>query len=262
MSKKPATNMPAHSYDGIGRCIYCGTEMAAELLTKEHIIPTALAGKLVFQNAACEPCRAWSNEGYEQTALKNDFLVPRLLLALKKSTSALPFVGLGPRGHEQMTLMLDVARYPKVFAAVIYQTPGLLAGVDRGDASADVNVMFCDLGIGHELVPLNGVTAKTTHAWPAHTRTLAKIGYCFGVAELGWDGFDGDAIRDFIAGKRHDALNFVGSAHEPVHRDSQLHRVSLFERDGFVVARVKLFASCSLDPYLVVLGRARGESKQ
>jgi hypothetical protein len=39
---------------------------------------------------------------------------------------------------------------------------------------------------------------------------LAKIGYCFAVADRGRDGFDGDEIRELLRGDREDVFNFVG----------------------------------------------------
>ena len=44
---------------------------------------------------------------------------------------------------------------------------------------------------------------------------LAKIGYCYAVAEKGFEAFDGDDIRTLLAGKRDDVYNFIGNVAEP-----------------------------------------------
>jgi hypothetical protein len=58
--------MPAHSSrvcPGIGRCIYCDASGVA--LSDEHVIPFALNGNLVIEDASCEDCRKLTsaNEG-------------------------------------------------------------------------------------------------------------------------------------------------------------------------------------------------------
>ncbi len=48
---------PAHVFDPVGRCIYCGRGPDAKL-TKEHIIPYGLNGHLILPAASCEICAA------------------------------------------------------------------------------------------------------------------------------------------------------------------------------------------------------------
>ncbi|MGZ0079033.1 HNH endonuclease [Methylomonas sp. YC3] len=81
---KPSTQMTSKVYAGTGHCIYCLKQFSKEQLTDEHIIPLALNGTLIIRDAACDSCRAISNEKYENPALQADLLVPRLLLGLKR----------------------------------------------------------------------------------------------------------------------------------------------------------------------------------
>jgi hypothetical protein len=94
--------------------------------------------------------------------------------------------------------------------------------------------------------------------------TIAKIGYCFAVAELSLDGFQGDKIRDLLAGRRDDVYNFVGGVSVPeTLTNRHLHGLYLRRRGDWWTVLVHLFASCSADqskpsaPYEVVVGKAR-----
>ena len=44
-------------YGPVGRCIYCGACEQDGLLSREHIIPSALNGNLILPDASCEACR-------------------------------------------------------------------------------------------------------------------------------------------------------------------------------------------------------------
>src|SRR6266404_4217659 len=46
---------PEHTFDPPGRCIYCPSTGDPDL-HREHIIPKALRGRLVFRKASCAQC--------------------------------------------------------------------------------------------------------------------------------------------------------------------------------------------------------------
>jgi len=50
----------------IGECVYCG---AKENLANEHIVPLALGGNLVLQNASCRSCAKITGK-FEQRVLR------------------------------------------------------------------------------------------------------------------------------------------------------------------------------------------------
>ena len=59
-------------YPAVGRCIYCGaTEppLGARRFTDEHIIPLALGGNLILQEASCTDCAAIINREIETPVL-------------------------------------------------------------------------------------------------------------------------------------------------------------------------------------------------
>lgn len=262
-SMKPSTQMASKCYVGFGSCIYCGQPFPKEQLTDEHIVPLALNGSLIIRDAACDPCRAISNESYENLALQADLLVPRLLLGLKrrkkKIQKQMPIGKIGNHAmgdREGADVHYTVESYPKTFSMVHFPPPGKLTGVDMGGGLKSMRVQIVNLGI--EPLPSAGVTLITTHNHTAFSLTIAKIGYCFGVAELGKFAFDSSEIIDLLLGRRDDVYNFVGS--DPLiapRRIDRLHWLSLLRVGGYWVARVQLFASCGISPYHVVLGEAK-----
>ncbi|WP_458137110.1 hypothetical protein [Methylomonas sp. YC3] len=107
-------------------------------------------------------------------------------------------------------------------------------------------------------MPSTGVTLRTPFNHTAFSLTLAKIGYCYAIAERGYDSFESTEIRDLLLGYRDDVYNFVGSygiSEKP--KINQLHWLSLVKIGKYLVARVHLFASCGITPYQVVLGESR-----
>ena len=256
--------MTGKSYPGTEVCVYCMRPFAPHELTDEHIIPEALGGALIFKKAACICCARHSNQAYENIALQADFLVPRLLLELKrkrqnqKTPKKLPLASsqcFSPENsaHVVYDLELEVAQYPQVFDWIVIEPPGKLVGIERGEGLKGMWIQHIDLGIRSTLS--YPVSTRHMHNHTAFGLTVVKIGYCFAMAERGFDKFDGSEVRDLLSGKRNDLYNFFGSSSDGSSiRLDQLHHISLIEEKGFLIARVQLFASCAALPYLVVLG--------
>lgn len=93
---------------------------------------------------------------------------------------------------------------------------------------------------------------------------LAKIGYCYAMAEYGEAYFDATDIRDLLLGNRADVYNFVGNTETPERLSSrELHSLYFRRRGEWLTVLVHLFASCYgpqntnvCTPYEVVVGRA------
>ncbi len=88
---------------------------------------------------------------------------------------------------------------------------------------------------------------------------LAKVAYCYAVSLLGFDAFDGQPIRDLLAGRRVDMATFVGGYEGDV-RDlptDSLHLLHLRERSGVIYVIIHLFAQHRGQPYEVVVGKQK-----
>jgi HNH endonuclease len=256
--------MPSRRYSSLGRCVFCTKLFAKHELGEEHIIPRAISGGLIIDHATCEQCQRRSNEGYEQPALKNDLLVPRILLQLnrrkdkRKPPPRLPRVTFD--STKPYEIELDYSAYPKLITLLRFVPAGKLAGVERGsDLTVLALQMFC---LSSLLWQGRAVNTRESFVNGALALTLAKIAYCYAVAELnGFDAFDGDEIRGLLAGERLDYYNFVGGLSEPESfSDEHLHSLYFRKRGGLLTVVVHLFASCKIEPYEVVVGLDRRQA--
>lgn len=233
-------------------------------LTKEHIIPDKLGGTLRFERAVCRRCAEHGNKTFEQPALAADFLVPRLLLEIKKrSTRKLPQVAEGDwvMGDipEELLKYVSLDLYPKILIFRGMPPPGLLVGIDRGDGISAIQIVVTNIAIHFPESKQNHSELTTIQAMTstAFEVSLAKAAYFYAVAHRGINTFDGDGIRALLKGERSDSSNFVGSPLEKEpDRANDLHRLSLRTRHGsFLTVIVHLFASYGVRPYEVVVGR-------
>ncbi|WP_429314812.1 HNH endonuclease [Paraburkholderia sp. GAS448] len=106
--------MPSKTYPSTERCAYCLNEFELDDLTDEHVIPLALSGRYILEKGACKTCNGGASQRYEQKALNTNFLVPRLLLELKrrrkksKPPKKLPPISLNASSIADTTFDIDV----------------------------------------------------------------------------------------------------------------------------------------------------------
>lgn len=262
--------MPARSYDSLGRCIFCLEAFPPDQLTREHIVPRALNGAFVFQGATCDGCQKLHE--YETTALKVDLAVPRILLGMKgrkrsdKKPLKLPPVATGAHltdtDFSAFDVDLDISEYPPILVMVGLPEAGLLAGVERTGDLTSLTLSFSQIDLSSLISnsrPRQGVTTRVPQTNGPFATMLAKIAYCYGVAELGLDGFQGAEIRQLLAGMRTDTYNFVGGVSSADCRTGRrsLHELRIAARCPFQTVEVHLFASCGGVRYEVVIGKLR-----
>lgn len=257
--------MPPRSIKSFGRCIFCLDDKCT--LTKEHIVPAALNGTWVIQKATCRKCQ--DRHTYERDTLKIDLLVPRVLLSLhgrqrdNKKPLELPLVTLVNHTYRgaNLKLRLEPSEYPPIFFVPHFPPAGLLVGEVRGSDITQMGVAAVNLSglLKRNARPRWDVDLCQTCISGALPKTVAKIAYCFAVSELGLDGFDGDAMRDFLSGRRDDIYTFVGGGKEEASLPRKyLHELQLRQQGPFQTALVGLFASCGAPTYEVVVGRVKG----
>jgi hypothetical protein len=267
--------MPKKEYRLDGRCVFCLQDMRdypERDVTDEHIIPDAIRGNFVILDGACRTCAELSNNSYENRALNTDFHVPRRLFDLRsqkrrgkkaKPPRPLPPVAIGDATMDpnaKFDKQKDVDQYPPGIALIGYPPPGLLSGVDRGSTLTQVTIQIFNLG--NWKGKASNVTQNIQMINGPFAMAVAKIGYCYAVAERGFEAFDGDAIRLLLAGKRDDVYNFVGNTSQPEALSNRhLHALYIRERGDWLTVLVHLFASCNGNPekpsipYEVVVGK-------
>jgi hypothetical protein len=99
-------------------------------------------------------------------------------------------------------LQLEPGQYPPVFSMVIFQPAGKLLGIDRNVVrEGQIRVWFRNIAKSNQQ-PIGDVTVRHVFDHAAFARMLAKIAYCYAIAELGLDGFNGEEIRQLLCGDR------------------------------------------------------------
>lgn len=245
-------------------CIYCLGEFQKSDLTDEHIVPLHLEGNMVLRKAACRVCAERSNR-YEARALHCDLLEPRLLLALKRARAKkrkkipeLPpvFIGDGMGANsDEFNFRLAVEDYPPIIKMFAMEPAGLLVGRARGGELKNFKMVAYHIP-RRTSNRRHGITTRTKHDHTSFSLMLAKIGYCYAVAELGIDGFDGRAIRDILMGRRSDIYNFVGGPYDNEYLPrTHLHNLKLKYRncDKMTTVIVQLFSVYGMPAYEIVV---------
>jgi hypothetical protein len=251
-------------YPSLGKCIYCLVEFPKSELTDEHIVPLALNGAHIIRKAACKKCQDDFNKHFENVALQNDFLVPRLVFNLKrrkkKTPKHLPPVAINhPRDVlttpvEALNVTLPSDQYPSHLTFILWDRPGKLCGLDRGGGFRYFRAAI--VPVANSPMPGRKVTMRTRRHHTSFCTTLAKIAYCHAVGEMGLDGFDGDEIRDLLAGRRSDVFNFVGNnAGSKPQKSRFIHELRIRTEGEWILVLVQLFASYGSPIYEVVVGQ-------
>lgn len=265
---KPSLTMVQKKYKSIGHCIFCmDQQLPPKPLTDEHILPLALNGSLLFIGATCEPCAKYGNKTYENPALQRDLLVPRLLLALnrrkKKVHKRLPLLG-GPAvdisvlGREGFDIEVPPDEYPPFAVLPSFDPPGLLTGNNPNGALLAITMWWLDLRAAAP--PYKGTAefkvCQPTQPWE-FALTLAKIAYCYAVAERGLGSFDGSGLRANLLGEANDLFLYVGESRLKLCRNRQhLHWLTIRVENGWMIVAVQLFASLGGHTYDVIVGKA------
>lgn len=258
--------MAKKDYEGNGTCIYCLQGFEKNFLTNEHIIPYALNGELQLLRAVCKTCQKITGI-YEQAALNADLLVPRLLLQFKrrdkKKIKLLPRVSLSDTSFKDpinasFDVQLPSDEYAQLISLPLFPRANILNGCRSADSTlTEISYFFSRLGGGPNGKRIPRMTTKHLAKPHAYATTVAKIAYCYAVAEIGTHGFDGKEIRELLLSKRDDCFNFVGNPDREgtnASPSTPLHQLTLSKEHGNVVAKVNLFASACAPTYEVYLG--------
>lgn len=240
----------------VRECIYCGNQNE---LTDEHVIPYGLGGELILPAASCKDCEKVTSK-IEREVLRRHLIQVRSKLGMPSRRKSLPkdlpiTVQLG---GEPKTFYLPKAEHPTLVSFLLYLLPAAL----RGDAP-EQGIS----AIGHQLYQIGGppmkqvVSAKGSNRMTfaqkfvgnEFERMLAKIGLGWAVAELGVGAVRSSPLRGTILGTRDDAGHWVGTGLFYPPPSAALHEVKLDQADGWVIARIRLFAPFRTPEHIVVI---------
>lgn len=159
-------------------------------------------------------------------------------------------------GRPEFDTQLSPEEYPPFFTMLTGPEPGLLSGIERENGISQPKIVYISL----EATPLNTYPAVTTQVISTSgdmELLIAKIGYCYAIAEKGHDYFDKTEILDLILQRNpnQNIWDYVGGQDGPDQRSAAFHYLHCFEQDGYLVVTVKLFGSLGGPSYLVVVGK-------
>jgi hypothetical protein len=278
-------------YSSHGRCLYCAKPFAK--LTREHIVPEGLQGGWWIVGA-CATCARKSNEEYENLVLQSDMVrTMRAFLKLKrkKRKNQRPILmppkfkhGTAGQTKIQTRDYLEPDDfYPRIFVMLLLEpamklTPNDKTPIEKRvfrtwfrnieDAIPGPAVISDPVNVGNAYVSdkdlllamdITGrersVSIRQNFPLKKFMRMLAKIAYCFAVAERGLDRFDGTEIQHLVCGERDDFHNFVGGSLNGDRLTNRvLHHLAFRERGDLLTVIVHLFSSYDAPPYEVVVG--------
>lgn len=254
-------------YPAVAQCIYCGK--ASGDLTDEHIIPFSLGGLLLLPKASCSACAkiTCSIEGAVARSIFGNFRLKHNLPTRRKKERP-NHIKAGNAANTQINMDVPVSEHPAPLFMLKCSRAGILEGLPK---SVDTSGGWKFVGIVDnekmsEFQDKYGkeVTFEFRHVPDQFSRTLAKIGYSYAVANLGVEGFTALA-PDFILGKDKNRSYLVGGDPEippPIPDAGHILQLALAgdENQVFVIVEIRLFASCPTPQYHVVVGEIAGKS--
>jgi hypothetical protein len=254
---------------GAGRCIYCWPrKFTIDTLAREHIIPKAISGKLVFHNASCANCADLINSEIENPTLQRMWLTPRTRLRMPTSRprDTLPY---GTWTSDSPGLPQDmgdvdfdfeqiaVEDHPFTISFPCLAPPGILWDEPPSPTFPLIGVSIYRDPSAPPLPNFPGKQSAELQPFDPGVicRSIAKIAHGAAVAELGFDKFE-PMLPDVILGREPNVSHLVGGTLMSRGKRAILHQITLFIRREFVLAEVQLFSRYGIQPFLAVVGRA------
>lgn len=261
----PELNVPmlAKNYDPVRTCIYCKSK--DDKLSKEHIIPLALGGRLILPHASCDSCNKMTSD-FEGRLLRNSYKSLRVHLNLPtrhpdEIPYLLPLRRIINGTEESVEEFVPVDEHPSLIPFYTFiNEPGILSGKS---GSGKITYRFGGYIFQNDMHSrLNKLGKDPILPQPNMLvgdffRLLAKIAHSFAVAELGINAFKPFLI-EYISGKIDLDDYLLGGVSDTQPKGTHLHDISLEERltgdRKLIVTRVRLFSCLQGPTYLIVTG--------
>jgi hypothetical protein len=252
-------------YGLVGRCIYCGTQEGD--LTREHIIPAGLGGRMILPRASCEKC-ADATKKVEQTCLRTMFGAARIRMGFhtnhpKQRPAELPVHILtqqNPPAYEIKSV--PASSHPSDLFFMELPAPRLVAQFYPQAPKSVRPWVWMDGDPQNKATELGGLGFRSAPFSPiAFCRMLAKIAHGYVVAELGYKIFDvlEPLLPDLILGTSTNYQDFVGGSGRPVGMSPTPHWLNIkilhTEEWEYLLVHTWIIANVASPRYLVVVGR-------
>jgi hypothetical protein len=263
-------NTTVRLYPPPGRCIYCFDRQST--LTDEHIIPLALQGVMVFEQASCEKCRGITSR-VETIVIKTlEHFRARHRLNKRRPNTRRGSYSFDAVGADGIKRRASIPAAEILATAVLYKFGP--ANILQGKPPFDPT--FSWLPVPHcNADELNRAVKK--YGWDGRVRTkmvpgefarmLAKIGYSYAIAELGFGAFE-PLCLDIILGKANNYSYVVGGSFDvkprPDTTSDHYIGLGLYEQPylpKLVVVPIRLFQQMGSPHHYVIVGQLQTEAQ-
>jgi hypothetical protein len=247
----------------VGACIYCGT--TTKRLTKEHVTPFGLNGRLTLLDASCDEC-AKVTKALEQIVLGGMLFAARAALGTRTRRKK---GRLGPRPMrvERAGEIQEIAAvwqdHWKVIQLPIFRVPACVDGrsYERGIEQTSQDVIELSER-GAEIAARHGVDRVLLPEYHPEefARFIAKIALGYAVQRYSLNAFQEIYVRASILGKSNDIGRWVGCSDRrefPVRRESIISVGFIIIPGDDLVVKIKMFAMFDGAEYVVVVGRVK-----
>lgn len=259
----------------VGECIYCGAKEYApgsnRRLADEHVIPLAIKGNLILQEASCQACERVTGR-MESIALNNHLQAPRRRLGMRgrtrpsKQASQIPILIPG-EDEKEKPVLIDAEDHPSALFLPVYADSPIVRALKGEQISTAPVGMFIELFGAFDDDRKDALEEKygiknwsgMMEVFP-FARMLAKIAHSYAIASLGLGGFNPILGRLLRNPNRHSEMimHYIGgiAARPPETEALHLLRTGIIQVAGheLVGVSVQLFAKFNAPVYVVVVG--------
>lgn len=260
---------PPKTYKPVDICIYCGN---TNNLSDEHIIPFGFGGRMVLPKSSCKLCTEKTST-FEMTCLRTMYGPLRLMYDLpsrrrKGRPATLPLKIKYKPEDEWTEIPINQEDYPFLVTFPYFSMPDLLTGIktkgNRGPVTkklwirgASANHVFLDhlQKLTLKLKVYSIMPESKAHI-EEFCQMLAKIGYSYAIAELGYGKFEPLLLKHIIDRELSNCADFIGSLDKDELPSINLHELSLHQdsNKNYIIVRMRFLAKLGTPTYYVVVG--------
>lgn len=260
-----------HRQNSINACVYCGANVD---LSKEHVIPEGLGGRLIIYNASCKSCAEktcklegsllrghwWSARQFLGIVSKKSHkkVVPDLKVKLHSADGSVADATIPMREHT-LTLIFE------------FPAPTILIGQTTENEPYATKIAAKALAPSPKFVTIDGsrhmVSATQKIEFPVNfdagelARFLAKVAHCYAISRRGMDACSEYFLPEYILGRTKGILTYVGGNSSPIVGPflpgGGMHRMMDRKQGDFLSVYIQLFIDRGDAPpiYEVIVGR-------
>jgi hypothetical protein len=246
----------------IGVCIYCES---TEDLRDEHVIPYSLGGKWFVPKASCKRCGDITS-AFEGQVAHRDLLALRTAARLpsrrrRERPAKLPLSL--EVGKARLELSLDPEEHPAPFALPVFHAPRT---PHSPPCSLQAHTQALKYSKRDRLLANVAAQTKATGWWLSHpdltafAQLIAKVGYTFAVATLGFERIAASKIRQLILDPTDEITCVIGGdSPESLVTSDGVADLRCTSVDGQVRTHFRLFGREDFPVYVAIVGSLRDD---